>query len=155
MNISNQEGIRNLCAIASKILKECDVNAATKFAVRTVLREAVNKSCPRYRGNNNKLNVKYVSVKANLEIKRKSGRKLVADHVVPLSLLFQDIYDKKVMETNELIIICKDYSDMCLITKQEDINLTNLKLKQKMPVDWDKKDKLARYKAAEILFKAK
>ena len=59
--LSNETGVRNLCEVASHVLRIMPVNAATTFTVRTLMREAVNKSNPSYRGNDNKKNVRYIS----------------------------------------------------------------------------------------------
>ncbi len=44
MRVKNKAGIENLCAVAVHLRQTMPVNAATKFAIRTVLREAINKS---------------------------------------------------------------------------------------------------------------
>lgn len=78
-------GVVNFCEVASHLLKTMPVNAATKHAVRVVLRSAVNKSCPDYKGNDNKKNVRFASTAALAA--REQGQPVVADHSVPLSCL--------------------------------------------------------------------
>lgn len=87
-------------------------------------REAVNKSCPKYRGNNNKLNVKFISDAVRTAIECGSDEKLISDHILPISIMLSEIYSKNIKYHKELADLCKKYSEMCLITKSEDILLT-------------------------------
>ena len=148
----NKQGIINLCKVAEKLLSEMEINAATKFAVRTVLREAVNKSCPSYKGNNNKLNVKFISNAAQIVINEELDEKLISDHILPLSIMLSEIYQEKIKCHKSLVELCKDYSEMCLITKSEDDLLRNAKLTKAMPEKWDGKNKYARYEFVGIKF---
>jgi len=152
MKVLKEVAIENLCKVAEKLLSEMEINSATKFAVRSVLREAVNKSCPNYRGNNNRLNVKYISNAAQKVIDESSNEKLISEHILPLSLMLKNIYLKNIKNHKELENLCKNYSDMCLISKKEDELLRLHKLTKTMPNDWDNKDKFARYRATGIEF---
>ena len=149
MKVNNATGIRNLCEIAAHLLQTMPVNAATKFAVRTLLREAVNKSCPGYRGNDNKKNVRYVSLAARQALKHGKGP-VIADHAVPLSVLLDKVYRRKKIDTDQLVRLVSAYSCMVLITRDEDTCLRNAGLVKSMPPDWDTKDVLARYSHAGI-----
>jgi hypothetical protein len=142
-------GVVNLCEVASHLLKTMPVNAATKHAVRVVLRSAVNKSCPDYRGNDNKKNVRFISHSAAVARSSKDVP-VVADHAVPLSLLLDEVYKKRIVETTALVELVSLYSVMALVTREEDSLLRKRGLAKRMPEDWDGKDALARYRAAGI-----
>jgi len=149
MHADNVTGIRNLCAVAAHLLQTMPVNAATKYAVRTVLREAVNKSCPEYRGNDNKKNVRFISVAASHALDD-SNERLVADHALPLSILLNSVYQRKLTDVDDLIRLVALHSVMALITKEEDDRLKSRGLVKTMPSSWDSKDVLARYKHVGI-----
>ena len=46
--------------------------------------------------------------------------------------------------------ILKKYFRVFLVTKSEHTKLSKIKLRSKMPINWDKKDPFARYKKARI-----
>lgn len=149
MRVDNKTGIENLCEVARHILNTMPVNAATKFAVRTVLREAVNKSNPEYRGNNNRKNCRHASASA-VALLGDAGAALVSDHAIPVSLLLQEVHGRPGITLEELVGLVAKYSVMALITRAEDDRLAQAGLKKKMPGDWDGQDALARYKHAGI-----
>ena len=150
MRTSNNIGIKNLCEVAHHILKKMPINAATKFAVRTIIREAVNKSNPGYKGNNNRKNCRYISSGAKSLTSNKK-EDLVADHAVPISLLLEEIYKEKDSITlDQLVKLLEKYSAMTLITRNEDNLLIEKGLAKKMPIGWDGEDIFARYKEAGI-----
>jgi len=139
--VSNEQGILDLCEVAATILRQLPVNAASKFAVREVLRLASNKSRKHYRGNNNKLNASYASVCAT-----KAGPEtLIADHAIPLSLMLEMVYIGTEWSKELLAALVRKYSTIVLITRDEDAALLAAGLKKRMPADWDGEDVLARY----------
>lgn len=150
MRVDNLTGIRNLCEVALHLLCNMPVNAATKFAVRTVLREAVNKSNPEYKGNNNRKNCRYVSVSAASLINDPNSD-LVADHAIPISLLLKEVYEHPGLTLDNLVALVGKYAVMVLITDAEDDRLASAGLVKKMPSDWDGQELLARYRSAEIV----
>jgi len=123
------------------------VNPATKFAIRCALREAVNKSTPEYKGNNNRKNCRYVS-SAALALMNDAGADLVADHAIPISLLQDRI--NKTTTREELVALVQEYCVMALITKAEDALLRAAGLVKKMPPGCDTKDPTARYRHVGI-----
>lgn len=145
MRVDNATGIRNLCEVAQHLLRNMPVNAATKFAVRTVLREAVNKSNPEYKGNSNRKNCRHVSAAAE-PLVNNTDADLVADHAVPISLLLKEVYAQESLTLDALVNLVGKYSIMVLITDAEDDRLAARGLVNKMPGDWDGQDILARYK---------
>ena len=144
MRVGNTTGIRNLCAVAAHLLQTMAVNAATKFAVRTVIREAINKSCPEYKGNSNRRNVRYISSNARRAIDSNEPR-LIADHALPVSLALTDIYAQNLNTVDELVALVARFSTMVLITEREDNQLREAGLVKSMPANWDGIDHLARY----------
>ena len=146
--VPSSVGVVNFCEVASHLLKTMPVNPATKHAVRVVLRSAVNKSCPDYKGNDDKKNVRFASAAALAA--REQGQPVVADHSVPLSLLWEQIYGGELKETDDLVNLVKKFSMMALITREEDSLLRTHGLTKRMPKDWDGVDPLARYAAAGI-----
>ena len=88
MRVDNSIGIRNLCAVALHLRQTMPKNSATNFAIRTVLREAINKSNPGYKGNINRRNCAYLSLAAEAllaanGISMHSNSKETADKHVP------------------------------------------------------------------------
>ncbi len=128
------------------------VNSATTFAVRTLLREAANKSNHGYRGNINKRNVRYVS-RAALPYLDQPGP-VVAEHMIPISVMLSTkIYvdHGAARETGDLVELVAAYSGMALITKAEDKKLRIEKLQKRMPIGWDGNNPFARYEAVGIV----
>jgi len=149
--VSNEVGIRNLCEVASVIQRTMPVNAATTFTIRTLMREAVNKSNPSYRGNDNKKNVRYVSSAAVPHLAQKGA--VVAEHLIPISVLLNSrLYAAvdPIVETDALVRLAKQYANMALISVDEDALLRKHKLQSKMPANWDGADLFARYRAVGI-----
>ena len=149
--VSNQIGIRNLCEVASLVLRTMPVNAATTFTVRTLMREAVNKSNPSYRGNDNKKNVRFVSAAAVPHLGQKGP--VVAEHLIPISVLLNSrlyVAMDPVVETDDLVRLVKQYTNMALISVEEDALLRKHRLQSKMPANWDGADLFARYRAVGI-----
>lgn len=144
MRVDNTTGIRNLCAVAAHLLQTMPVNAATKFAVRTVIREAINKSCPDYKGNSNRKNVRYISSAAR-DACDQGNERLIADHALPVSVALTEIYSNNLHTVAELVELVARFSTMVLITEREDAQLRQAGLVKAMPTDWDGRSVLARY----------
>ncbi|MEP1151774.1 MAG: hypothetical protein ABJH08_08615 [Balneola sp.] len=139
-----------MCEVAVHIRLNLPENAATKFAIRTVLREAINKSKKNYKGNKNRKNCFYISQYAQEVLDKNEQIKLIADHAIPVSLAlrgFEKIVD---LQTDSVIKLVSKYSTMALITRIEDARLRELGLVKNMPENWDGVDIFARYKVAGI-----
>lgn len=147
--LTTKESIYNLCAVASLLLKQPKQNPSTRFAIRTVLRSAANKSCASYHGNDNKKNCAYISIEA-AKLRKKGAGRTVADHAVPISEMLKKISAKRIVNTADLTKFVCQYSTMVLITTEEDNRLRNEGLANAMPTDWNGVDKFARYKEARI-----
>jgi hypothetical protein len=146
MRVDNETGIRNLCEVALLIKKTMPVNAATKFAIRTVLREAINKSNKEYKGNSNRKNCRYISPSAEEELTHNPNASLIADHAIPVSRSLRKFEELKDSTFEEIINIVSKYTVMVLITQSEDKQLSNAGLVRSMPTDWDGIYVYARYK---------
>jgi hypothetical protein len=118
----NATGIRNLCGTAIHLSGHMPDSAATKFAIRAVLREAVNKSNPEYKGNNNSKNCLFISLDAEA-LPNDSLVDLVSDHAIPISLLIKEFYANKNHEIDQLVELVSKYAVMVLITEAEDDKL--------------------------------
>jgi hypothetical protein len=149
MRADNPTGIRNLCAVAVQLRQTMPVNAATKFAIRTVLREAINKSNSKYKGNVNRKNCRYLSVAAEQRQIYDSKAILIADHAVPVSVSLRAFDDLQDLALDGVVLLVAKYTVMVLITPEEDERLRAAGLVKCMPLDWEQ-DILARYKHVGI-----
>jgi hypothetical protein len=146
-----KRNVRMFCELAADLLKMQPRNAATSYAIRTILRAAINKSCPNYHGNNNKKNVRYQSLSAAKASKENQSDQTVVDHAMPVAHLLEHIRTHNLTDANELFTLVPKYSIMVLITKEEHRRLEkDHDLKKTMPVGWDGQDILARYRTAGI-----
>lgn len=129
------------------------VNAATKFAIRAVLREAINKSNEGYRGNVNRRNCRHASQAAAERLDREGNPSLVAEHAIPVSIAlreFESLHDPSPEQVADLLA---SFATMVLVTPEEDARLRAAGLVKSMPPEWDRNDIFARYAAAGILVK--
>lgn len=128
--------------------------AATKFAIRTVLREAINKSNLEYKGNNNRKNCLHISLAAEQQLAIDPNARLVADHAMPISLALREFENLPQLSVENAIILVAKYAVMVLITREEDARLNNAGLTKCMPRDWDGQELLARYRQTGIRLKS-
>ncbi|RTE87065.1 MULTISPECIES: hypothetical protein [Gammaproteobacteria] len=153
MRVNNQQGIANLCEVAVHLRLTMPENAATKFAIRTVLREAINKSKKNYKGNVNRHNCSYISERARDVFKQDEKAKLIAEHIVPVSLALREFENLSPLTLESAVSLVSKYSTMALITPEEDDQLRALGLVKSMPDDWDGANVFARYDVAGIALK--
>jgi hypothetical protein len=113
------------------------VNAATKYAIRTVLREAINKSNPEYKGNNNRKNCRYISLAAQQQLADDPTAPLVADHALPVSLSLREFEALRERSIDAAVALVAKYAIMVLVTRAEDTTLRAAGLVKCMPPDWD------------------
>jgi hypothetical protein len=150
LRVDNKTGIKNLCEVAIHVKNSLPINSATKFVIRTVLREAINKSRKNYKGNINRNNCSYISKNAKQFLSNDPGVKLIADHMIPVSLALREFESLEFLTIEAVVNLVSKYSNMALITKEEDNKLRELGLVKKMPQDWDSEDIFARYDVAKI-----
>lgn len=81
---------------------------------------------------------------------KKGGRRLVYDHAIPFRLVQEALLALEIVSESSVKKILEDMLHACVLTREEDQQLTKCGLRSKMPLDWDEQDVLARYKAAEI-----
>lgn len=153
MRVDNLTGIRNLCAVAVHLQQTMPVNAATKFAIRTVLREAINKSNVNYKGNVNRKNCRYLSVAAEQCLVGDPKTPLIADHAVPVSVSLRGFEDLREVSLDSVVSLVAKFAVMVLITPEEDKSLCAASLVKCMPQNWDGQDIFARYKCVGIKVK--
>ena len=154
MRSNNPTGIRNLCAVAMHLRQTMPANAATNYAVRTVLREAINKSNPQYQGNVNRKNCRHLSVAAERRLAEDPKAPLVADHAVPVSITLKAFAGASDPTLDSVVNLVAKYAVMVLVTPREDACLRAAGLVKSMPANWDEKDPFARYKHVGIEIKA-
>ena len=153
MRVDNSIGIRNLCAVALHLRQTMPKNSATNFAIRTVLREAINKSNPGYKGNINRRNCAYLSLAAEALLAANPGARLVADHAIPVSLSLREFEGLEQPSLDAVVALVARYAVMVLITLDEDARLRAAGLVKAMPSDWDGQELLARYRQVGIPIK--
>lgn len=153
MRVDNSIGIRNLCAVALHLRQTMPKNSATNFAIRTVLREAINKSNPGYKGNINRRNCAYLSLAAEALLAASPDARLVADHAIPVSLSLREFECLEQPSLDALVALVARYAVMVLITLDEDARLRAAGLVKAMPSDWDGQELLARYRQVGIPIK--
>ena len=150
MRVDNSTGVRNLCAVAVHLRQTMPVNAATKFAIRTVLREAINKSNAEYKGNVNRKNCRYISTAVQRQLSTDPAARLVADHAVPVSVSLRAFEGLEPLSIDSVVALMAKYTIMVLITPEEDEQLRQAGLVKSMPSDWNGEELLARYRAVGI-----
>lgn len=146
MRVDNTTGIRNLCDVAVQLRQTMPINAATKFAIRTVLREAINKSNAEYKGNVNRRNCRYISLAAEQKLALEPNAPMVADHAIPVSVSLREFDGLERLCTDTVVSLVAKYAVMVLITREEDGCLRRAGLVKSMPPDWDGDELLARYR---------
>ena len=72
------------------------------------------------------------------------------EHAVPSQVIVNLFKTTKVLTTKKAYDILADFYRVIVVTKEEHEKLNAIGLMSKMPVDWDKKDPYARYRAAKI-----
>lgn len=119
------------------------MNAATRFAIRTLLRRATEKACPVRKGSNaGGPRAQYWSAAALAR-----SEKLEVDHLVPLSQLIEHVTNvETAQDAKQIRALVDQHALTACVTADEHRRL----LKAKMPTDWDGHDKFARHKHAGI-----
>lgn len=127
------------------------VNAATKFAIRAVLREAINKSSEGYRGNVNRSNCRHASHAVAERLDSEDNPLLVADHAIPVSIALREFESLRDPSPEQVADLLAKFATMVLVTPEEDASLRAVGLVKSMPPEWDRNDVFARYAAAGIV----
>ena len=150
MRVDNATGVRNLCEVAVHLQQTMPESPSTKFAIRTVLREAINKSNAKYKGNDNRKNCRYISTAAERQLSTDPAARLVADHAVPVALSLREFEGLETHSIDIVVALVAKYTIMVLITPEEDKQLRQAGLVKSMPADWNGEELLARYRAVGI-----
>lgn len=96
------------------------------------------------------LKMNFVSDAASRVIHGEIGSRLVKDHSVPISVLAQTARRSELNSVEGTVAFFQRYYRVGVLTMDEDLRLSALKLGRSMPVDWDGKDPFARYREAGI-----
>ena len=91
-----------------------------------------------------------VRSKAAIIAEKKQTERTEVEHSVPVNKIIDMLLDLKKINSKEAESILKKYYRVYVVTVSEHKKLSNLKLRSKMPDDWDYKDPYVRYKKAGI-----
>jgi hypothetical protein len=141
---------KKYCEVLSLLLEREDKdNPAIKSTIRFLIREAINHAT-QLPGYDNKLGASHVSKGALNRIQENSISDLVGEHSVPISVVNTEIRKLEPPTVESIQSLIKKYSIRVVITKEEDERLRAAKLTKSMPIDWDHKEKFARYEKCSI-----
>ena len=143
------ESVNSKVELNSKLLRDIlDV-------VEGLMRQALN-SKGKYDHSSLKLNCGYISKNAKALKLKNIGNKLVKlthrEHAIPLKIVLVKLYDLIEPSPDSLKSFLDDHLISVLITKSEQLLLdsSDIKLKCKMPLDWDGVDAFARFNRVGI-----
>ncbi len=85
-----------------------------------------------------------------MEFKQRGTKNLRHDHMVPRNLLVKMCLEMKDASSSNTLKLLKKFGGAVILTVDEDKKLNKLKLRQKMPKNWNGRDPYDRYKAARI-----
>ena len=152
ITILDEEGFRQHCKVAELIFKELGTDPHTNHHIRSAIREASYKvrSVP---GTERKSGAQYMSEEAESKMLSGQYSELIADHAVPISVVTKMIYELPSRDRNSIGEIIREWSILAVITKEEHEKLRIAKLYHRMPPNWDRQNKIARYELIGIRLK--
>jgi hypothetical protein len=147
----NEEYFGKCCEIACLLLnREDKQHSAIKCILRHVIRQATNFSSV-LPGYDNKMGASKISVSALDSIKSGNTSELIGEHVVPISVIDNELRALKDPTKDEIANIIRRLHLRAVITKKEDEYLKEIKLSKAMPADWDGNNLMYRYVKANIV----
>jgi len=151
-SIWDEEGFWRHCEVAALIFRELGKDPHTNHHIRAAIREASYKvrSVP---GREGKSGAKWMSKDAESKMISGDCSALIADHVVPISVITEMIYKAESHDKKSIGEIVREWSIFAVITKQEHEKLRLSKLYHRMPPEWNHNNKFARYEAVGIELK--
>lgn len=93
---------------------------------------------------------KYWSEAARAFLRSDGKTNLIHEHLVPRGLIRKTLFDLKPATPEAVRHVMETWCIGVVVTAEEDQRLNALKLRSKMPPDWDQKDSWARYTMAGI-----
>ncbi|MDD2721146.1 MAG: hypothetical protein PHH47_07560 [Gallionella sp.] len=147
-----KENFEKHCEIVEWLLKRSDrEHPAVKHHIRAAIREAsnhvgLNSGAPKH-------SAQWMSSKAEESMIVGHYEDLIAEHVVPVSVLNQLIVELPNQSVREIAEILRRYVIRAVITREEDDELKAAGLRMSMPKEWDETDRsnpFARYDAVKI-----
>ena len=135
-----------ICRDVSLILQDERLHVGTKYAVVDQVLWVWSEFDGKHVG------CRYWSVAAKATESRREG--LIHEHLVPREVVRQKIFGLRNPTQEAVRRTLKTWCVGVVVTKTEDEKLNNLGLRSSMPLDWNRRDKWARYKAAEIAIAA-
>jgi hypothetical protein len=130
-------------------------NPDVYIGIKEGLNKFLSNLAIRLRGKYNINTVEYISVNALNIINKKDVKNLIYEHMVPKEIYIQcpcldAIKNDRMLTKEEIYELLNKYWYIALITREEDNLLNKLKLRTRMPQNWDKNNIFARYELAKI-----
>jgi hypothetical protein len=123
----------------------------TNHHISEAIRQASEK-VGRVRTNDTKRLADYMSEAAEAETM--NGRfALTVEHIVPISFITEQVYKLRRPSKSQIGSVILKWSILALITRREHETLRRAKLYDKMPDNWDRRNKFARYNEVGISLK--
>ena len=141
---------RRHCEIVRYLLQLPDLdNPAVKHHIRHAIREASNHAStgPGY---DSKSSAQYMSMAAKEQMAKRNFSGLVGEHLVPVSELNRMLSLNPHQAWERIAKILLKYGPRAVITPSEHDRLKKRKLLKRMPLNWDRKNPLARYEEVGI-----
>ena len=153
-HLCDPEGFWRHCEVIEMLFK-MGVDPHTRHHINSAIRQASNKV---HNGNtqNRRRGAHYMSNEAAMQIRASQPQNLVVDHVVPVKVITNEIFDLKDKDKTQKNIgnLIRDWTILAVITHEQHEKLRTDKLYDRMPDDWEKTgDKLARYRKLGIVLK--
>lgn len=141
----------NVLNVLGLTLNEPDI----EYGLKEGLNKFLSNVSIRIQGKYNIYSTDYVSEKALLQLQKKDKSNLIYEHMIPKNLYIQRPCIEaakagKCYTLFEIENLLNKYWYIALITKEENNILNSLKLRTKMPKNWDGKNIFARYECAKI-----
>lgn len=149
LEIHSKDGLRNHCNVAAVIIREIGINTHTRFHIRSAIREATLKVTPNP-GTAKHSRAKLMSIDAKLKETESGMSGLVLEHAVPVSVICSKVLDLGTPSWEEIASVVREWTLLTIITQEEHDLLKAKGLHSKMPREWNRTDKLARYSACGI-----
>ena len=143
-NLYDSEGFWRHCEVVEKLI-QLGVDPHTRHHINQGIREASNKV---HNGttSDTKKGAHYMSEEAGTLIRAGQCEELVIDHVVPVSVITEMIFNLPKQTLDDIGSLIRDWTILAVVTRDQHEDLRRAKLYNRMPVGWNKNDgKLARY----------
>ena len=146
---SSNELFFTSCKVIEFLINSLGINKSTNHYIRNAVRLAsLNAAGKTFTG---KHMARWISPKA-IEVQNrgpKSGE-LILEHSIPVNVIVESVHKLRAPTYLDIANVIYSMSALAVITKDEDRQISQIKLGRSMPKDWDGNDKFIRYKIAGI-----